>query len=190
MGFAPRTPPSCLAWSSTIVPCSVAFAAAGLIASVCLWLRLRSIEKRIADEEVHTRAKHVSARMQAAAGAKAMLGEWSSHDGYVHTEDIIDAVRGRRDPHSQWAAQKSRWPPQRIKFLSARFADEHGRFDIAALEAMCWYLHEGSATACTDELIHAWEELDRMRHKMGLRESLVPGATSWASGNRLGPTLG
>ena len=96
--------------------------------------------------------------------------------GFLLTKDITDIIRGRRDPMSPWAAQKSRWPPQRMKFLSDRFAGGQDKFHVPQLEAFCRYLHDTSCHDLSDELNAAWETVERLRAKAGVRESMAMGS--------------
>ena len=46
------------------------------------------------------------AEARARAGAREMMASWDhGGNGFVFTKDIIDHIRGRRDPNSQWAQQ-------------------------------------------------------------------------------------
>ena len=180
--------PACMTRTATvvpptwIVPACMTVASVSVVAMAYLYLRLSKTERRLKTVEAEAARKEERAfeddkqdRGRAAAGAQAMLSEWAP-DGttFVYAKDITDIIRGRRDPHSQWAAQKSKWPPQRMKFMARRFADGESKFTREALEALCLYMHQTTKAVCSDELEAAWEECERLRHKSGNRESLMP----------------
>ena len=177
MGLIARTTPP----TKMIVYASVATASVSLIAVAILYWRLRRTEKRLqsaegalAKREAEVAAKSSTARARAAIGAREMLAEWDkTNTGVVHARDITDGVRGRRDPLSPWAAQKSKWPPQRVRYLAERFGDGE-RLEYAQLENMCHYIHLISAEKAAEELGHAWEQVEKLRHKTNARESLLP----------------
>jgi hypothetical protein len=148
--------------------------------------RAAAAEQREAEAQIRNAAALETARARAAAGAREMLNAWDTdRKGYVLAKDILDVVRGRRDPNSPWAEQKSKWPPQRMAYVAERFADGHDkRFGPAQLEQLARYMQDNATHALADELNYAWEQVDKLRHKTNSRESLLP-----ATQLRGGPAL-
>lgn len=167
--------------ASWIMPASVTIASVAVVTAYYLWSKLRATEKRLLSMHEHEAAtkKHEAAlamqcRTHAEAGASAMLNEWADGTDSIHAKDLTDAVRGRRDPTSKWATQKAKWPPQRIEFMAQRFAGPDKKFSRPQLAALCQYMTECSHSNFSDELDAAWESCERLRHKTGHRESLLP----------------
>jgi len=181
--------------SGSYASVGLVFTSVSVIAISAIFYKLRSAERRAAEAErraaeaerklaeadAHAseadskaRASREVARLRAAAGAREMMASWDTQqNGFVVAKDVTDIIRGRRDPSSPWAQQKSKWPPQRMEFLAERFADGK-RFGPAQLEDLCAYLQSTATNPLSDELHYAWEQVERLRHKTGSRESLVP----------------
>lgn len=153
---------------------AVSIVAGMVILCLYLYRKLKSAEKRAAANAIQVTALKEAAEARARAGALAMLAEFSNGGNTVHCKDVVDAIRGRRDPLNPFAAQKSRWPPQRMDFMARRFANQNMTFDLDALSAMCEYITAASECAAAEELTAAWEEVERLRHKTKSRESLAP----------------